>query len=93
MLNEVYRLCKNDFSGINKERTQMDRCVNTEALNNYLSGEEQFEKVCEKFECDVLEIIQELRSMTRNYQREYDMTEVLKSILPDMILEELQIKL
>lgn len=26
MLNEVIRLCKNDFSGINKEMIQMDRC-------------------------------------------------------------------
>ena len=71
----------------------MDRCANTEALNKYLSGEEQFEKVCEEFEYDVRQLIQELRSMTRNYQREYDMTDVLKSILPDMILEELHIKL
>ena len=29
----------------------MDRCATTEALNKYLSGEEQFEKVCEDFEC------------------------------------------
>ena len=27
----------------------MDRCANTEVLNKYLSGEEQFEKVCEDF--------------------------------------------
>ncbi len=71
----------------------MDRCNNTEALNKYLSGEEQFEKVCEDFEYDVRQLIQELRSMTRNYQREYDMTDVLKYILPDIILEELNIKL
>ena len=71
----------------------MDRCANTEALNKYLSGEEQFEKVCEKFEYDVRQLIQELRSMTRNYQREYDMTDALRHILPDMILEELNIKL
>lgn len=69
------------------------RCANTEALNMYLSGEEQFEKVCEEFEYDVRQVINELRSMSRNYQREYDMTDVLKSILPDMILEELHIKL
>ena len=92
MLNEVYRLCKSDFSGINKERTQMDRCANTEALNKYLSGEEQFEKVCEEFEGDVLQLIQELRSITRDYKY-YDMTDVLKEILPDMILEELNIQL
>ena len=69
------------------------RCANSEALNKYLSGEEQLEKVCEDFEYDVRQVIQELRSMTRDYQREYDMTDVLKSILPDMILEELHIKL
>ena len=69
------------------------RCANTEALNNYLSGEDKFEKVCEEFESDVLQLVQELRSMTRDYQREYDMTDVLKSILPDMILEELHIKI
>ena len=71
----------------------MPRCANTEALDKYLSGEEQFEKVCEEFEYDVRQLIQELRSMTRNYQREYDMTDVLKSILSDMILEELHIKI
>lgn len=71
----------------------MDRCANTEALNKYLSGEEQLEKVCEEFEYDVRQLIQELRSMTRNYQREYDMTDMLKYILPDIILEELQIKI
>ena len=71
----------------------MDRCANTQALNKHLSGEEQFEKVCEDFEYDVRQVIQELRSMTRNYQREYDMTDVLIYILPDIILEELHIKL
>lgn len=71
----------------------MDRCANTEALNKYLSGEEQLEKVCEEFEYDVRQLIQELRSMTRNYQREYDMTDTLKFILPDIILEELHIQI
>lgn len=71
----------------------MDRCANTEALNKYLSGEEQLEKVCEEFEYDVRQLIQELRNMTRNYQREYDMTDMLKYILPVIILEELQIKI
>lgn len=71
----------------------MDRCANTEALNKYLSGEEQFEKVCEEFEYDVRQLIQELRSMTRNYKKEYDMTDVLKFILPDIILEEINIKI
>lgn len=70
----------------------MDRCANTEALNKYLSGEEQFEKVCDRFEGDVSSLIRELRSMTRDYEG-YDMTDVLKSILPDMILEELSIKI
>ena len=71
----------------------MGRCANTEALNKYLSGEEQFEKVCEDFEYDVRSLIQELRIMSRNYKREYDMTDALKFILPDIILEELHIKL
>ena len=70
----------------------MDRCAATEELNKYLSGEEQFEKVCEEFEYDVRQLIQELRSMSRNYQREYDMTDSLKYILSDIILEELNIK-
>ena len=70
----------------------MDRCTNTEALNKYLSGEEQFEKVCEEFEYDVRQLIQELRSMSRNYQREYDMTDLLKVILGDIIVEELGFK-
>ena len=71
----------------------MDRCANTEALDRYLSGEEQFEKVCEEFEEDVLDIIRGLRNMTSNYQGEYDMTGELKVILPNMILEELNIQL
>ena len=71
----------------------MEQCANTQALNKYLSGEEQFEKVCEEFEYDVRQVIQELRSMSRNYQREYDMTDALKFILPDIILEELHIKI
>lgn len=70
----------------------MNRCAVTEALNNYLSGEEKFEKVCEQFEADVLQLVQELKSMTKDYEG-YDMTDVLESILPDMILEELHIKL
>ena len=69
------------------------RCANTEALNKHLSSEEQFEKVCEEFEYDVRQLIQELRSMTRNYQREYDMTDALKFILPDILIEELNIKI
>ena len=68
------------------------RCANTEFLDRYLSGEEQFEKVCDRFEADVLQLIQELRSMTRDYEG-YDMTDVLESILPDIILEELNINL
>ena len=71
----------------------MEQCANTQALNKYLSGEEQFEKVCDEFEYDVRQVIQELRSMTRNYQREYDMTDALKHILSDIILEELHIKI
>ena len=71
----------------------MDRCATTEALNKYLSGEEQFEQVCESFEYDVRQLIQELRSMTRNYQREYDMMDVLIYILPDILIEELNIKI
>ena len=71
----------------------MARCANTEALNKHLSGEEQFEKVCGDFEYDVRQLIQELRSMSRNYQREYDMIDALRYILPDIILEELHIKI
>ena len=71
----------------------MEQCANTRALNNYLSGEEQFEKVCESFEYDVRQVIQELRSMSRNYQREYDMMDVLIYILPDILIEELNIKI
>ena len=69
----------------------MSRCANTEALNKYLSGEEQFEKVCEEFEYDVRQLIQELRSMTRDYEG-YDMTDLLKVILGDVIVNELGFK-
>lgn len=69
----------------------MEQCANTWALNEYLSGEEQFEKVCDKFEADVSSLIRELRSMTRDYEG-YDMTELLKVILGDIIVEELGFK-
>ena len=67
------------------------RCANTEALDRHLSGEEQFEKVCDRFEGDVLQLIQELRSMTRDYEG-YDMTDLLKIILGDIIQDELGFK-
>ena len=70
----------------------MDRCANTWELNKYLSGEEQFEKVCDKFEGDVSSLIRELRGMTRDYEG-YDMSDVLEMVLPDIILEELNINL
>lgn len=70
----------------------MNRCADTQALNRYLSGEEQFEKVCDRFEGDVVSLIQELRSMTRDYEG-YDMTDVLKDILGDVIVNELGFKL
>ena len=69
----------------------MPRCSNTEALDKYLSGEEQFEKVCDRFEGDVSSLIRELRSMTRDYEG-YDMTDLLKIILGDVIQDEIGFK-
>ena len=66
----------------------MPRCANSEVLDRYLSGEEQFEKICDRFEGDVSSLIRELRSMTRDYEG-YDMTDLLKVILGDIVLEEL----
>ena len=70
----------------------MPRCANTEALGRYLSGEEQFEKVCDRFESDVSSLIRELRGMTRDYEG-YDMTDLLKVILGDVIVNELGFRL
>lgn len=70
----------------------MNRCINTEALDRYLSGEEQFEKVCDRFEADVSSLIRELRSMSRDYE-DYDMTDVLKGILGDVIVNELDFEI
>ena len=36
------------------------RCANTEALNKYLSGEEQAEKENERYEIEFLEILSDL---------------------------------
>lgn len=69
----------------------MNRCPVSEALDRYLSGEEQFEKVCDRFEADVVQLVQELRSMTRDYEG-YDMTDLLKVILGDVIVNELGFK-
>ena len=66
----------------------MDRCANTEALNKYLSGEEQFEKIVDAFESDVLKIVQGIRALARDY-KDYDLSETLKSFIIDMVTEEL----
>ena len=66
----------------------MDRCANTEALNKYLSGEEQFEKIVDAFEADVLNIVQGIGALARGY-KDYDLSETLKSFIVDMVTEEL----
>ena len=66
----------------------MNRCANTEALDRYLSGEEQLEKIVDAFEADVLKIVQDIGALARDY-KDYDLSETLKSFIIDMVTEEL----
>ena len=66
----------------------MPRCANTEALDRYLSGEEQLEKIVDAFEADVLKIVQDIGALARDY-KDYDLSETLKSFIIDMVTEEL----
>ena len=63
------------------------RCANTWALNKYLSGEEQFEKVVDRFSVEVLDELNNLRSFAKDFES-YDLTDVLK----DIIKEEFNLK-
>lgn len=66
----------------------MNRCANTEALDRYLSGEEQFEKICDRFEADVLGMVQDIRRMSLDYEG-YDFRDKLREIIKDIVEEEL----
>lgn len=63
------------------------RCANSEVLNKYLSKEEQFEKVVDKFTVEVLDELNNLRSFAKDF-KSYDLSEVLK----DIIKEEFNLK-
>ena len=63
------------------------RCTNSEALNKYLSGEEQFEKVVDRFSVEVLDELNNLRRLAKDFKG-YDLSEVLE----DIIKEEFNLK-
>ena len=63
-------------------------CANTQELDRYLSGEEQFEKVCDRFEADVLSMVQDIRGMSLDYEG-YDFRDNLREIIRDIIDEEI----
>ena len=65
----------------------MEQCANTLALNKYLSGEEQFEKVADRFSVEVLGELDNLRSFAKDFEG-YDLADVLK----DIIKEEFNLK-
>ena len=66
----------------------MEQCANTQVLDRYLSGEEQFEKICERFEADVLGMVQDIRRMALDYEG-YDFRDNLREIIRDIIDEEI----
>ena len=66
----------------------MEHCANTQVLDRYLSGEEQFEKICERFEADVLGMVQDIRRMALDYEG-YDFRDNLREIIRDIIDEEI----
>ena len=55
------------------------RCTNSEALNKYLSSEEQSEKENEKYELEFLEILSNLKI----YAMKNDKLELLKDIIKE----------
>ena len=55
------------------------RCANSEALNKYLSGEEQLEKENERYEIEFLEILSNLKI----YAMKNDKLELLKDVIKE----------
>ena len=55
------------------------RCTNSEALNKYLSSEEQSEKENEKYELEFLEILSNLKI----YAMKNDKLELLKDVIKE----------
>ena len=55
------------------------RCVNSEALNKYLSGEELIEKENERYEIEFLEILSNLKI----YAIKNDKLELLKDVIKE----------
>ena len=53
------------------------RCANSEAVNKYLSGEEQLERENEKYELEFLEILSNLKI----YAMKNDKLELLKDVI------------
>ena len=54
-------------------------CANSEALNKYLSGEEQAEKENERYEIEFLEILSNLKI----YAMKNDKLELLKDVIKE----------
>ena len=65
----------------------MNRCANTEVLDKYLSEEDKFEKVVDRFSVEILDELNNLRSFAKDFEH-YDLTDVLK----DIIKEEFNLK-
>ena len=55
------------------------RCANSEAVNKYLTGEEQAEKENERYEIEFLEILSNLKI----YAMKNDKLELLKDVLKE----------
>ena len=80
MLNEVIRLCKNDFSNITKDRRKiMEQCSNTRALDKYLSQQDKDTRENEKYELEFLEILSNLKI----YAMKNDKLELLKDVIKE----------
>ena len=59
----------------------MEQCANTQALNKYLSGEEQAEKENERYEIEFLEILSNLKI----YAIKNDKLELLKDVIKEEV--------
>ena len=57
----------------------MEQCSNTQALNKYLSSEEQLEKENERYEIEFLEILSNLKI----YAMKNDKLELLKDVISE----------
>ena len=75
--NKIFNFIRNWLFNWKVYREYNMRCANSEAVNKYLSGEEQLERENEKYELEFLEILSNLKI----YAMKNDKLELLKDVI------------